>query len=318
MYEGNMNEETLQWVKDSRCILDEDEDGMEQVIDTRVELVKGMTWRTMNECRMFFKKYAVERHFSYKQEKNCSRRFELKCLDKTCPWRMKVSRKTNDRTVALRKIEGDHTSPWVVQELDETVRAHPDFKPKDIVDEIFVRFGVNISYWTAWAAKVKLLERINGNYEHSYRVAHELAKQVLKVNPQSMVYLHKDDQGQFEGFFLAFRASLDGFVEGCRPIVGLDGCFLKGKYGGACLCAMGLDGVNGLFPLAIFICRGENSNTWHTFLGILQRSLTKHKETLTFISDRQKGLVNARDGNGSGSGWVRLNPNPNPTRQEKL
>ncbi|KAF6155768.1 hypothetical protein GIB67_007415 [Kingdonia uniflora] len=46
------------------------------------------------------------------------------------------------------------------------------------------------------------------------------------------------------------------------PIVGLDGCFLKGKYGGVCLSAIGLDGNNELFPLEVYFCRRQKAKDW--------------------------------------------------------
>ncbi|KAF6137643.1 hypothetical protein GIB67_030535 [Kingdonia uniflora] len=63
------------------------------------------------------------------------------------------------------------------------------------------------------------------------------------------------DTKQWTGTCLAFKASLDGFVNGCRPVLGLDGCFLKGKYGGQCLSIVAMVGHNGLFPIAIYLCR---------------------------------------------------------------
>ncbi|KAF6135329.1 hypothetical protein GIB67_027203 [Kingdonia uniflora] len=48
---------------------------------------------------------------------------------------------------------------------------------------------------------------------------------------------------------------IDGFLNGYRPVVSLDRCFLKGKYGGVCLSAIGLDGNNGLLPLGVYFYR---------------------------------------------------------------
>lgn len=50
------------------------------------------------------------------------------------------------------------------------------------------------------------------------------------------------------GLCICFKASLDGFLAGCRPILGLDDCFLKGRYGGVLLSIVALDAQNGLFP----------------------------------------------------------------------
>ncbi|KAF6164784.1 hypothetical protein GIB67_011174, partial [Kingdonia uniflora] len=47
-----------------------------------------------------------------------------------------------------------------------------------------------------------------------------------------------------------------------RPVIGLDGCFVKGKYGDVCLSAIGLDGNNGLFPLGVYFCRRQKAKDW--------------------------------------------------------
>jgi len=34
----------------------------------------------------------------------------------------------------------------------------------------------------------------------------------------------------FERMYVCFNASKRAFVGSCRPLIGLDGCFLKGRY----------------------------------------------------------------------------------------
>ncbi|KAF8378920.1 hypothetical protein HHK36_030269 [Tetracentron sinense] len=85
------------------------------------------------------------------------------------------------------------------------------------------------------------------------------------------------------------------FLEGCRPFIGLDGCHLKGPYGGVLLAAIALDGNNGLFPVTFAIVEGETKESWsfffyylHTITGIIT-----HQRPLCFMTDRQKGVVEA-------------------------
>ncbi|KAF6156231.1 hypothetical protein GIB67_030234 [Kingdonia uniflora] len=90
------------------------------------------------------------------------------------------------------------------------------------------------------------------------------------------------------------KASYDGSLRGCRPVLGLDECFLKGKYGGVCLSIIELDGNNGLFSVATYFCRIEcYDDTWNKFLRALQPWLDQHDAKLTFIFYRQKGLIKA-------------------------
>ncbi|KAF6137338.1 hypothetical protein GIB67_036375 [Kingdonia uniflora] len=94
-------------------------------------------------------------------------------------------------------------------------------------------------------------------------------------------------------YSVAFRASLNSFVKGCKPILGLDGCFLKGKYGGVCLSVLSLDANNGLFPIGVYMCRTECKDSWTDFLTKAEPYLSAHPGKLTFISDRQKGFIDS-------------------------
>lgn len=71
----------------------------------------------------------------------------------------------------------------------------------------------------------------------------------------------------------------------------MDGCFLKGKFGGVCLSVVSLDKNNGQFPLAIYVCKAENAKNWKAFMETMRPLLDIHPLPLTMISDRQKGLV---------------------------
>ncbi|KAF9595007.1 hypothetical protein IFM89_036025 [Coptis chinensis] len=99
-------------------------------------------------------------------------------------------------TFPLRKFCGEHTcqanekdmykqctAPWVANALEDEFRTHPTYRPEDIQAEIMSRHGVHISYWTAWSARVTILENINGNYEEGYRLQSELCRQVQNKNP---------------------------------------------------------------------------------------------------------------------------------------
>ncbi|KAK5803250.1 hypothetical protein PVK06_030893 [Gossypium arboreum] len=54
----------------------------------------------------------------------------------------------------------------------------------------------------------------------------------------------------------------DGYRAGCRRIVGLDGCFLKGYCGGYLFAAVGIDANNDIYPLAYAAIESENQSSW--------------------------------------------------------
>ena len=61
----------------------------------------------------------------------------------------------------------------------------------------------------------------------------------------------------FQRIFKAFHPSIEGFNH-CRPILGIDGTHLYGKYKGMLMIAIGCDGNNLLFLLAFSIIEGVN------------------------------------------------------------
>ncbi|KAK8627969.1 hypothetical protein V6N13_063684 [Hibiscus sabdariffa] len=84
----------------------------------------------------------------------------------------------------------------------------------------------------------------------------------------------------------------EGFKKYCRPVVGLDGCFLKGSFKGEILSAMGRDCNNQIFPIAWAVVEVENRETWAWFLNNMQYDLgLGDGDGCTLLSDMQKGLL---------------------------
>ncbi|KAJ0043059.1 hypothetical protein Pint_17648 [Pistacia integerrima] len=90
---------------------------------------------------------------------------------------------------------------------------------------------------------------------------------------------------------MSFPAQRNGFLKGCKGIIGLDGTHLKGPYRGVLISTVTLD-LNNLFPVAVSICEVENSCSWGWLLELLRGYLGDDNDNpITFMSDRQKGLI---------------------------
>ena len=82
---------------------------------------------------------------------------------------------------------------------------------------------------------------------------------------------------------------LDSWGGGCRPLVGLDGCHLKGKFGGHILSATAKDGNDNIFLVTLGVVEQENKDSWVWFLQTFVEDIGRpNKLNLAFISDRQK------------------------------
>ena len=107
----------------------------------------------------------------------------------------------------------------------------------------------------------------------------------MKLQFQPRVCL--DDPPTFKYLFIYFEAVKRGFLEGCRPFIGVDGCFLKGPFGGVMLSAVALDGNRGVLPIAFAIVDSECTEIWKFFMDCLQQCIgTENNSTpYTFMSD---------------------------------
>jgi hypothetical protein len=69
--------------------------------------------------------------------------------------------------------------------------------------------------------------------------------------------------------FLALGACIQA-IKFCRPVICIDGTFLKGKYKGTILTTVAADSNNQLVPLVITFVEGENGDSWYCLLERLK------------------------------------------------
>jgi hypothetical protein len=90
------------------------------------------------------------------------------------------------------------------------------------------------------------------------------------------------------------KPSVDGFLAGCRPFIGVDASSLTGKYTGQLASATRVDGHNWLYHIANAIFDKEDEGNWKWFMHHLKRAVGSPKG-LVICTDACKGLENAVD-----------------------
>ncbi|KAG8368976.1 hypothetical protein BUALT_Bualt15G0102200 [Buddleja alternifolia] len=92
----------------------------------------------------------------------------------------------------------------------------------------------------------------------------------------------------------AIKGLKQGFLYGCGPIIGVDGCHLKGPHGGVMLTVIGINPNNNSYPIYYAVVGGETKDLWEWFLTLLKNDLNiQNDHEWTFMSDKQKGLIPA-------------------------
>lgn len=272
--------------------------------------VVGQEFPDVKAFRKAIKEAAIAQHFELRIIKSDLIRYFAKCATEGCPWRIRAVKLSNAPTFTIRSIEPTHTCgknaqnghhqasvDWIVNFIEERLRDNVNYKPKDILHDIHKQYGIMIPYKQAWRAKERGLVAIYGSSEEGYCLLPSYCEQIKKTNPGSAaeVFTASADN-RFQRLFVSFYASIYGFLNGCLPIVGLGGIQLKNKYLGTLLSATSFDADGGLFPLAFGVVDVENDENWMWFLSELHKALEANTEKildLTFLSDGQKGIVDA-------------------------
>ncbi|XP_075103539.1 uncharacterized protein LOC142178109 [Nicotiana tabacum] len=145
-----------------------------------------------------------------------------------------------------------------------------------------------------------ILETLDGSFVDEYNKLDTYAIELRESNPCSDVVINisknalENGKRIFLRIYVCFKAMKMGFKLRLKPFIGVDGTFLKGKAKGQLLVAVGQDAQNHFYPLAWAVVDKEIKYSWNWFLQLLQESLDlKEGEGITFMSDMQKGLIEA-------------------------
>ncbi|XP_062073818.1 uncharacterized protein LOC133778028 isoform X2 [Humulus lupulus] len=148
-----------------------------------------------------------------------------------------------------------------------------------------------------YRAKKVATEILEGSVKEQYAILEDYCNQIRATNPGSTAILKtriEGDKRYFERVYICLQACKEGFNRGCRPLIGVDGCFLKGYCKGMLLAAIGIDAVNAMFPIAYAVVEKENKSSWTWFLELVKEDLQiQNPQSFCMLSDRQKGLEKA-------------------------
>ncbi|TXG58873.1 hypothetical protein EZV62_016702 [Acer yangbiense] len=277
-----------------------------KMVGGEIKFEVGQTFDNAKQMREVFREYAIQEGVALSRVKNDLLRQTYKCKEAGCPWRAHGSRLLDKMTFMIKTLVDTHEChriynskeakvSWIASKFEDLVRRNPSICVKVISDLLRERYKVSVDSQRLYKAKRRALEGLLKDHATCFSKLRRYAYMVSQSNPGSAFHIStQQPQPTFHRLFLSFKAQKLGFLEGCRPFIGVDGCHLKGPYGGVLLSTVALDANSGLFPLAVCICEKETQDSWEWFLHNLKIHLKYPSDRpLTFMSDRQKGVIHA-------------------------
>ena len=269
-----------------------------------MEFHVGMKFESASQFTTSVKNYAIWNDFNIRFLRSGGKKVEVVC-DKHCPRRIYASLDDMKEALVIKSLNDDHrgsrtprnrqaTSTWIANNFLEKFWMNQNWKVEEIMREINEKFGIIVSRQTCYKARCVARKKLQGSLNDHFHLLPSYVAELNKVNRNSTFELVLDRDTpdgliRFRRLYICFDSLARGFLEGCRKVIGLDGCFLKTKTKGKLLSGVWKDGNNQMFPIAWAVVEWENQTSWTWFIQLLMRDLGIFDGLgWTIISDQQK------------------------------
>ncbi|TXG66492.1 hypothetical protein EZV62_007767 [Acer yangbiense] len=208
---------------------------------SEIKFFVGQTFGSKEEMRGICKEYAIREGVTLGRIKNDLIRQTYICKSDGYPWRAHGSRTIDKKSFILKTLVDKHDChrvynnseakvKWIASRVESLVKSNPTVSAKLLSDLLLERYNIAVDMKKLYNVKQRVMSQLRTYHNNCFRL------------------------------FLSFQAQKQGFLEGCRPFIGLDGCHLKGPCGGVLLSAVALDANSGIFPLVVCICFVQGTN----------------------------------------------------------
>ena len=172
------------------------------------------------------------------------------------------------------------TNSWVRDRVINKLRQEPTLGATALKKFLEEKYKINISYYVVWDGRQMALDEILGKWEDSFDAAYNFKAELERTSPGSIVevdHVTVDGKNHFSKMFVALKPCVDGFLNGCRPYLGIDSTVLTGKWRGQLASAIGIDGHNWMFPVAYGVFESESTDNWAWFMDKLHSAIGSPK-----------------------------------------
>ncbi|XP_057719980.1 uncharacterized protein LOC130934418 [Arachis stenosperma] len=204
--------------------------------------------------------------------KNDKERVRVGCGDKECPYLVHLSYNKNLQCYQLKTYHPEHTCArdldsnaadqhWLSKKIEKRMSTQPHMNTKEATDFLKGEFSLCPHPKMVYRAVKEAREKIQGNEKEQYKRSRDYCEEILRSNPDSSARLElmpiPDGPPIFDKLYICLDTCKQGFKDGCRPLLHLDGCFLKTYYGGWLLAAVAQDANNQFYVVAYGVVRTE-------------------------------------------------------------
>ncbi|XP_059441949.1 uncharacterized protein LOC132174284 [Corylus avellana] len=213
----------------------------------RIDILESPHISDEEGIRMFrdaAKEYNLRRGKKIRFKRNKRRECIVVCRDEKYRYRVYARHMPDEQSFQIRSTHPKHlygrkyknsivNSTWIANKLIEKFRIQPNMPLNVIQHEVKEKWKVDVTP------------------SMMYRTINIM---VDRPNPSVLP--------KFGRLYLSLAAMKKGFLEGYRPVIGVDGCFLKGPLKGQLLATVGRDVNNTTYAIAFAIVEAKTKDSW--------------------------------------------------------
>ncbi|XP_028774128.1 uncharacterized protein LOC114731172 [Neltuma alba] len=266
-----------------------------------INLQVGMKFANFKVYRQALKQYAIENGIEFKYIKNEASRIRVKCKH-NCGWIIHASKTQTGDAFQIKSFHHkEHncgwerenkwvSTSWLSNRYIDHIRDQPNWSATAFSNQVRRDHNVEISKFQAYRAKRMALEVLEGRDAEQFSQIYAYCGAIMKFNLGSTMRV-KAQGSIFKRLYMCLGTCKHGFITACRPIICVDGCFLKGSFGRHLLSAVGKDANENMYPIAYAIVESECKDSWNWFMTLLFEDISSCQDKgWVVMSDMQKGL----------------------------
>ncbi|XP_010546536.1 PREDICTED: uncharacterized protein LOC104818597 isoform X2 [Tarenaya hassleriana] len=211
--------------------------------DNTEHLYLGQTFHSGEEFKAALFSYVLHTQSNIRMSLWGAKRFGAICCEEGCPWRVYCSIEVPIQKWMIKVYKSDHnhephghsqfvTMRHIAAMFSEEFRRNPSYPAAKIQYYLKKDWGLIVPLSKCFKARQIGLNMVMEDQQVQFAKLWDYENELLRSNPNNTVEIgtcpgpHEGEQ-YFDRMYVCFAALRETWKKSLRPVIGLDGCFLK-------------------------------------------------------------------------------------------
>ncbi|KAH9664912.1 hypothetical protein KPL70_020165 [Citrus sinensis] len=280
---------------------------VENQLDEYVVLYHGQRFKDVTQFRNAIQVYAIREQFKLCIMENRSHIVSCECSDLSCDWQVTAIRDVRGKGFVITQFSPKHNCPrldhafhpaskWISAMFLHRWKEQPSISTTEVRNEIESMYGIKCPEWKVFCAANRAKQILGLDYDDGYAMLHQFKEEMERIDRDNIVLVETEthesrEEERFKRVFVCCARTSYAFKVHCRGILAVDGWEINNPCNSVMLVAAGLDGNNGILPVAFCEVQVEDLDSWVYFLKNINSALRlENGKGLCILGDGDNGV----------------------------